>query len=368
MKPYLLIFLLLMAFFYDALSQCNACVHLCDKRYNEVAYLTTHNAYNSREDGFKLPNQEWNITTQLNSGVRALMIDVYNESGQLEVYHAYKALGSKPFIDILKEIKIFMDENENEIVTIILECYASSDKIAIDFENSGLSKYLYTKNSDEEWKTLVQMIIDNTRLVVFSDKNDAQTGQEWYHYIWDYAVETHYSNNKKEDFSCDFNRGNDNVDNKDLFIINHFLTTSVAGVGNVNKSIEVNFNPYFLERVRDCQLKTGKMPNFITVDFYNLGNCREVVDIINNTSNVCAKEYDVVIFPNPAREIVYIRGEYLFPDELSIHSILRQNFTAQTNFVRLSDTLIQLDVSNLNNGIYIIKSKLFVIKFIKNSF
>ena len=290
MKLTLIILLVLFTFYHGAFSQCNGCESLCDKKYNEVAYLTTHNAYNSKEDGFKLPNQKWNITTQLNSGVRALMIDVYDESGQLEVYHGFKILGSNPFLNILTEIKLFMDENENEVLTIILECYASADLIANYFENSGLSQYLFTKTNNEEWKTLGQMIIDNTRLVVFSDKNDTHPGLEWYHYVWDYAVETHYSNNKKEDFSFDFNRGRDNIDNKDLFILNHFVTTPVTGVGHPNKSRKVNSNPYFIERVIECQQKTGKFPNFITVDFYNSGNCWEVVDIINNTSDICPKD------------------------------------------------------------------------------
>lgn len=215
------------------------------------------------------------------------MLDVYAESDQLKVYHGFKLLGSKPFIDILKEINAFMDENKNEVVTIILECYASSDQIAGCFETSGLSKYLYTKKMGEEWKTLEQMIVDNTRLVVFSDKNDAQSGQEWYHCIWDYAVETHYSNHKKEDFSCDFNRGSDKVDNKDLFILNHFVTTSVTGVGRPKKGEDVNSNPYFIDRVRACQEQTGKFPNFITVDFYDSGDCKEVVDFINATSEDC---------------------------------------------------------------------------------
>ena len=287
MKPRLLIFFLLILNLHHAFGQCNGCIQLCTKRYNEVSFLTTHNSYNSKENGFKFPNQGWSITKQLNNGVRALMLDVYDESGQLEVYHGSRILGSIPFIEILKEINIFMTENENEIVTIILECYASSDQVTTDFENSGLSKYLYTKTITEEWQTLEQMIIDNSRLVVFSDKNDSHAGQEWYHYIWDYAVETHYSNNKIEDFNCDFNRGIDNASNKDLFILNHFLTTSVTGVGSTNKSKEANANPFFIERVRKCQLETGKFPNFITVDFLNLGSCSEVVDIINEISDVC---------------------------------------------------------------------------------
>ena len=64
-------------------SQCNGYESLCIKKYNEVAYLTTHNAYSSFEDGFYLPNQNLNITSQLNQGVRAFMLDVYSEDDEL---------------------------------------------------------------------------------------------------------------------------------------------------------------------------------------------------------------------------------------------------------------------------------------------
>ena len=57
---------------------------------------------------------------------------------------------TKPKSDILKEIKVFLIENENDVLTIILESYVSSDQIGKDFDNSGLSKYLYTKTIDEE--------------------------------------------------------------------------------------------------------------------------------------------------------------------------------------------------------------------------
>ena len=38
--------------FLDVKSQCNGSFQLCDKKYNEVAFLTTHNAFNSSEDNF----------------------------------------------------------------------------------------------------------------------------------------------------------------------------------------------------------------------------------------------------------------------------------------------------------------------------
>ena len=39
------------------------------------------------------------------------------------------------------------------------------------------------------------MINAGGRLVVLSDTDDAGLGQGWYHYVWDFAVETHFSNN-----------------------------------------------------------------------------------------------------------------------------------------------------------------------------
>jgi hypothetical protein len=51
-------------------AQCNGSIDLCAKQYNNVAYLTTHNAFNSDEDGLLFPNQTYNIASQLNDGVR----------------------------------------------------------------------------------------------------------------------------------------------------------------------------------------------------------------------------------------------------------------------------------------------------------
>ena len=290
MKSFLFIIYILLLF-HHAFSQCNGYEDLCLKRYNEVAYLTTHNAYNSKVEGFKLPNQEWNISTQLQHGVRALMLDVYEGSDELVVYHGYKMLGSKPFVEVLEEIRSFMNENTNEVITIILECYVNSNQIAADLETSGLTKYLYAKSRNEDWKTLGEMISDNTRLVVLSDKSDAQVGQEWYHYIWDVAVETHFTNHKLKHFSNEFNRGKENAVTKDLVVLNHFLTKTITGVGSIRKSKKAN--SILVDRIKNFQLETGRFPNFITVDFVDIGNAKDAIDILNGV---------FVDFPAPSND------------------------------------------------------------------
>jgi hypothetical protein len=58
-------------------AQCNGSLDNCGKQYNEVAYLTTHNAYNTDSEGFSLPNQHLGIADQLNQGVRARLLSMH---------------------------------------------------------------------------------------------------------------------------------------------------------------------------------------------------------------------------------------------------------------------------------------------------
>ena len=259
-------------------AQCNGSIDLCPKQYNEVAYLTTHNAFNSDEDGLLFPNQSYNIASQLNDGVRGLMIDVYNHFGTPTAYHSVFMLGTIPLSDIFNDIKTFLDNNPSEIVTIILECYVTANNIEDEINQSGLSNYLYTHNNSIGWPTLQNMIDNDNRLVIFTDENDASSSQNWYHYTWDYAVETHYSVVSINDFTCDFNRGDPA---NDLFIFNHFVTDANLGYGLYDESDDVNANPFFINRALDCQSQTNKFPNFVTVDYYELGDGLAVVDQLN---------------------------------------------------------------------------------------
>ncbi len=286
-------------------AQCNGHESLCDKLYDEVAYLTTHNAYNAEQDDFMAANQTYGITQQLNDGVRALMIDVYDENGVPTVYHGFTFLGTAPLSANLLEIKNFLTENPNEIVTIILECYTTADAIEQALTDADLSDFLYAKNGD--WASLQDMIDANQRLVIFTDVDDASPMQNWYHYVWNYAVETHYSVHDTAEMVCDYNRGNAW---NDLFIFNHFITNASFGTGLPLEAETANSNPFFINRVLECQAVHDKFPNFITVDFYEKGDALQVVDVLNGviTSTLSVHEETVYCFPNPASNLLTISG------------------------------------------------------------
>jgi hypothetical protein len=246
------------------------------------------------------------------------MIDVYSLPilGTPVAYHSIIALGYIPLSDIFNDIKTFLDNNPNEIITIILECYVTANDIEDEINQSGLSSYLYTHNNSIGWPTLQNMIDNDNRLVIFSDVDDASSSQNWYHYVWDYAAETHYSVGTINDFTCDFNRGDPL---NDLFIFNHFVTDANLGYGLYNESNDVNANPFFITRVLDCQNQTNKFPNFVTVDYYELGDGLAVVDELNGltaTSAINITEH------KPKRKLLTIKDMLARKTEVKSNSML----------------------------------------------
>tara|TARA_R110001592_G_scaffold69514_1_gene213369 strand:+ start:12073 stop:12927 length:855 start_codon:yes stop_codon:yes gene_type:complete len=116
------------------------------------------------------------------------------------------------------------------------------------------------------------MINTNKRLVVFNEVNNASSSQGWYHHIWDFAVEINYGS-----INCDYGRGNAS---NGLFVFTHFVTSG-TGTASTSQAQTVNANPYFIDHVTQCQQAKNKFPNFITVDFYDIGDALTEVNQLN---------------------------------------------------------------------------------------
>jgi len=270
----------------EATKPCNGSTTLCDKKYNEVVFGCTHNAYNYPTDpaNFILPNQSQTIQQQLNDGIRALMLDVYYTDNNIEtdddtiwLYHSTSIVGFNSLKNELEVISNFLKNNPTEVLTIILECYVEFLHFNKAIEQSGLMPYLYHPKADEQWPTLQKMIEDNQRLVILTDVKDMDA-DSWYIYVWDVAFETHYSNKSRSDFNCTTNRGDAG---NNLFIFNHFITQASFGIGLIDSSTVINQYDYLLNRLKECQSHHNQIPNFVTVDFYDTGNVMEVVNHLN---------------------------------------------------------------------------------------
>ena len=354
-------FYLISIFFFGSVaksnSQCNGYESLCIKKYNEVAYLTTHNAYSSFEDGFYLPNQNMNITSQLNQGVRAFMLDIYSEDDVLVLYHGVAELGSSFFEDVLNEFRIFIDENPNEVITLILEDYSSVNELSDALFTSGIIEDLYEYDEVYGWPTLQEMIDLDKRIVLFSD-NEVQSPPSWFHFLWDHAVETHFSNESIDDFSCNLNRGDAQ---NSLFILNHFITNFSLVLGNLelyNEQVEeVNSNPYFINRVYDCASEKDKFPNFITVDFYDVGNCMEVVNILNELPDykINESEFQNIIFPNPSNGVINLDlADLDLRTPIRISNIQGEEIKGSFTMEKIYGDF-RLDLSSIDKGFYFLQ-------------
>lgn len=286
---------------------CNGDPDLCDRPYNEVAYATTHNAYASSADGFFLPvpNQAFDMPTQLADGVRALMLDTYDFFGGSFLCHGSCLLGSKPLVEGLTEVRQFLAANPNEVVTLILESYLSEAKTAQAFADAGLTPYLYA-HPGGAWPTLRTMIEDGTRLVVLTD--DSGASLPWHHYVWSLAWETHFDFPTLASFSCTENRG---TPPDDLFVLNHFLTGPLGGLPD--EAPLVNSYPELFVRAAECwgyeaTNPLRQMPNFVTVDHYHEGDVFEAVAALNAAWPEAPLWLDAPPLPSGAGATVTVEG------------------------------------------------------------
>ncbi|MBT8452163.1 MAG: hypothetical protein KJO40_09385 [Deltaproteobacteria bacterium] len=255
---------------------CNGHEELCERRFDDLAIPMTHNAMSNAEAGWSIPNQRFGITRQLDDGIRGLMLDTYDEDGELLLCHVLCGLGSQPLVEGLGEIRRFLEDNPRELVAIIFENYITHAQTADAIDEAGLIDFAYAHEVDAPWPTLGELIDAGTRLIVFQEKLPQSVEFPWLMNIWDHAGETDFSFAAPEDFDCDPNRGDPA---NPLFLLNHFLTTAVGGDPGLAEM--VNFNPLFIDRARQCEEERSALPNFIAVDFYDTGDVFAVVDALN---------------------------------------------------------------------------------------
>jgi len=276
---------------------CNGSEALCERRFDQVAYATTHNAMSARFEPYGyspiISNQCSGVPTQLEDGIRALMLDIHwyqppeADAPDLYLCHAECPFGHQLLTEGLTEIRDFLAARPAEVISFIIETNADTidreAEIRDAFAASGLVDYAHVQTPGALWPTLGEMVAANQRLVVLTDDPSPHTGCDasgtpcpWYHYLWSQlAFETQFSYGRPQDFSCADNRG---TPDNDLFILNHFLTNNI---GAPVFARQVNFDPLLSSRARDCWEFQNHIPNFVTVDFYEIGRVLRTANLLN---------------------------------------------------------------------------------------
>lgn len=294
------------------------------RRYDQCAYLMAHNAFANIDDGWFSAQQTSSIPKQLERGVRGLMIDIFktkcvlteelgaivqscgpDAGGDFDIYLIHESLQAsapikplsffKRLIDTLGDIKLFLDNNPKEVVTIIFESQVDGDSALLKktFVDSGIADYIFFADpsrafyadaakagsvfpwdvGSKGWPTLQWMIDHGKRLVVFSDHRKKDDGLPK---IWNFAVENDYGN-KSLAGGCQARKGSVQLNdrNKALFVMNHFPTFSMAGISVApGRNSYWTSNDYYvlMAQLTACDALAGRLPNFVAVDFFELGN------------------------------------------------------------------------------------------------
>ena len=293
-----------------------------DIPYNELTFLTTHNCFSNKEDGWRLYQQNKNISNQLNAGIRAFMIDIWLTKpfpwSTRDVYLMHGKFGYntswffplfkyKTLDDFLKEIKVFLEEggNENEIVTIFIDTDRNNPvKTAegIRAVKSVISQYqnlLFDPTKGKGFNsTLAEIIQANTRLIILSDYRGSDPHSEMpkdqfgLPLVWHYANETEYGN-KSLNSDTWANLRAESADSKSkeitLNILNHFPDLlSLIPLNYPEKAakffIQKNSFNYLADHVIDYKIKQDQVPNFVAIDMFEIGadnGPQKIVDYCN---------------------------------------------------------------------------------------
>jgi len=249
-----------------------------DKKYDEVCFLTTHNAMNNKVKGFTIPNQTFSITQQLNDGVRCLMLDTYDGAdGVALTYHTLPQLGSQKLVDAMQEIKSFLTQHPKEVVTIIFQNDGSNTQLQQAIDSISLSTMTYTHTNNTPFPTMQTMVDNNQRLVLFVE-NDKTPRASYLMHAWKTIFDTKYTYSNINQFDSNINRGGSGT--KELYLINHWLGGTL-GLPDSTLAPIANKRSVVSKRVQDCAVANSHFINFLGVDFYHIGDAKAVVDSIN---------------------------------------------------------------------------------------
>jgi hypothetical protein len=287
--------------------RCNGYAALCDRPYDQVVQAATHNAMSSADAVLVWPEHDGDIRAQLEAGIRTLLIDtkywervddpsdlstfeqmlpadvatlLFPALGQrLEAHdgtylcHSLCAYGAIPLRSALSTVRAFLDANPDEVVTLIIQNGITAEDTEGAFIDAGLEDYLYDGDPSGGWPTLGDLVDDGQRLVVIAERDGPPP--DWYHDGRALITDTSYAVASADEFTCDHRRGDPDAP---LFLLNHWIARQVPDRAD---AALVNRREYVVERARACEEATGRLPTFIAVDFYSLGDVVGAVEILN---------------------------------------------------------------------------------------
>lgn len=274
---------------------CNGHAELCDRAYTAVSFPGDHDAYATVAGLYLGADQTYPMTRQLDDGVRVLHLEVQpnpDDSNAPSLCHGACILGHERLVDGLAEIRAFVAAHPDELVTLLMETSNGSTgaDVARAMNDAGLAPYARAHALGAAWPTLRAMLDDGERVVALLS-SDAPAAEPWLLDRFAFTWETPWDNESLADFRrCDADRG---TKGDAIYVVDNYLED--MAVASTAEAATTNTDPFLVDRQLLCQGAEMQLPNYVMVNFYEIGDVFHVVDVLNGFAD--APPFDPSDFP-----------------------------------------------------------------------
>jgi len=277
---------------------CNGHAELCSRSYGNVTFAGAHDSFAFSKDPLALArDQEIDITAQLNLGIRLLQAQSHVKDGVLHFCHTSCDLFDGGTVqDYLTTVKSFLDANPNEVLTLLFTNPEGQDVQTVwdpIFKSAGMDQLAFvpatTPNpiAQSAWPTLGEMIDSGKRVVVFMDASVDMTRVPYILDEFQFVWETPFDSTDAS-FPCTVDRISGPLAQTDhLNLVNHFLDKALFGINSVllpdkSDASTTNSVDSILANAAGCAgLNGGRNPNFVLMDWVDIGQPINAVDQMN---------------------------------------------------------------------------------------
>jgi len=261
-------------------APCNGRDVYCEKRYDELCQATTHDSAANSAAFWKFPTQEKTVRNQLDGGIRALMLSVQSYQNVATVCRRDCAEGNTALGVLLETVKGFLADNPREIVTLLIDTPLQASEIAAEFISKGLDSMAHAQTLGSSWPKLGEMIDAGHRLVVFANTTDS--GPAWLLPRQILLWETRSNWTSLSAMNCNPDVGDDS---RPLSLVHHNLV-DLSDSGEASQptqalASEANAFPIVTARLQACEAQFNRVPNFVAVDFFDLGDTVDATEVLN---------------------------------------------------------------------------------------
>jgi len=275
---------------------CNLRSEFCDRKYGNITFVGAHDSFASSPNPFALSrNKEVDVSTQLRLGVRLLQAQAHMNGKDLSFCHTSCTLFNGGKVqDYFLKVRQFLDRHQNEVLTIII---ANPENVSAYvwqpfFESTGLANMSYVPPQSpmtrDQWPTLKEMLDSGKRVVVFMDKGADEKQVPFilpqFPMMWEDAYDPTDSK-----FPCKVDRtAGPLLPSQQLNLMNHNLNIDLMPIGRgirlpdrLNSPRTNSVNSIKAHASHCAPLENDQYPNFVLVDFVNIGQAVTAVAQLN---------------------------------------------------------------------------------------